>query len=202
MQKVKEFMIDKSALCIRTATAMVVVLAMVLLLAMTAFAETTYVIHDGDTQITHRTDATEPAEVLEEAGLELCAGDLVTTEERLGSATITIRRAMEITVDYYGQPITGVGYQNETLGHVLERMALTCSKSDVLSMPLDTRVHHGLNLSISTLEVKEETYTVAIPFETEYVKDDNLEKGVEKVRTEGRDGEMTCVAAVTYVNGE
>ena len=202
MEKVRQFAIEKKALCIRTATAMAVVLAMVLLLALTVFAETTYYIYDGDNRITHKTDATEPAEVLEEAGLALSAGDLVTTEERLGSATITIRRAAEITVNYYGRPITAVAYEDETLGHALERMALTCSDTDILSLPLDTQVHHGLNLSISTVEVKEETYTVAIPYEIEYVDDDNMEKGAQKVRTEGKDGEMVCTAAITYVNGE
>ena len=201
MLKVNEFMIEKRAMIVRTATAMAVVLAMVLLLAMTAFAETTYVIQDGDTQITHRTDATEPAEVLEEAGVALGADDLVTTEEGLGRATITIRRAAEITVNYYGRPITGIAYEDETLGHALQRMALTCDKSDVLSMPLDTLVHHGLNFSISTVEVKEETYTAAVPYEIEFVEDDNMAKGVQKIRTEGKDGEKNVTAAVTYTNG-
>ena len=201
MQKVKQFTIEKRALCIRAAMALAVVLAMVTLLAVTAFAETTYVIYDGDREITHKTDATEPAEVLEEAGLALCAGDVFTHVEGLGSATITIRRAVEITVNYYGQNTTCVAYEDETLGEALARLEMTCSETDVLSLPLDTQVSHGLNLSISTVEVKQETYTVAVPYEIVYVDDDNMEKGAQKVKTEGVDGQMECVASVTYTNG-
>ena len=201
MQKVKQFAFEKKELCIRAATAMAVVLCMVVLLALTVFAETTYVIQDGDRQLIHKTDATEPAEVLEEVGLALGAGDLITTEGTLSGTTITIRRAMEITVNYYGQPVTGIAYEGETLGQVLERMTLSCTETDVLSMPLDTPVHHGMNLSISTITVEEETYTVAIPYETVYVDDHNMEKGAKKVRTEGVEGQMRCTAAVTYVNG-
>lgn len=202
MQKVKQFAIESRELCIRAAVALAMVLAMVGLMALTVFAETTYVIHDGDQQLVHRTDATEPAEVLEEAGLALCAGDLITTEEGFGSATITIRRAAAITINYYGEAISETAYEDETLADVLERLELTWNEGDTLSQSLDTQVFDGVNLSIYTEEVKEETYTEVIPHGTKKVEDDNMKKGSTKVRTEGVDGEKLVTASVTYINGQ
>lgn len=202
MQKVKQLAIERKELCARAAVVLAVVLAMTGLMVGTVFAETTYFIHDGEHQLIYKTDATEPTEVLEQAGLALCAGDQITTEERFGSATITIRRAVEIIIDTYGTPANHVAYEDETLGHVLQRLELSWNEGDVLSHDLATPVSAGLYFSISTVEVKEETYTAPIAYETVQVEDDDLGKGVTKLRTEGVDGEKQVTAAVTYVNGK
>ena len=203
MQKVKQFAIEKKELCIRAAVALAVALAMVSLLAVTVFAETTYVIHDGDRQIIHKTDATEPAEVLEEAGLELSAGDIyATTDSSFLSSTITVRRAAQIGINYYGELRTETAYEDETLGQALERLEITWNEGDTLSQALDTPVFDGLNLAISTIVEEEQIYTVAVPYETVYVDDDNMEKGKTKTKTAGVEGELLCTAKVTYINGE
>ena len=201
MQKVKQFPIEKTDLFPLAPVALPVILAMTVLLAVTVFADTTYFIYDGDRQLIHKTDATEPTDVLEEAGLELSAGDLITTEEGFNTATITIRRAVEVTINYYGEPMTVIAYEDENLAQVLERLELSWNESDTLSQSLDTMVYDGLNLAISTVVVEEQTYTTAIPYETVYVDDDDMKKGATKVRTEGVEGELLCTAAVTYING-
>ena len=202
MQKVKQFVMEKKELCLRSATALALVLVMVTTLALTVFAETTYVIYDGETQLVHKTDATEPAQVLEEAGLELGAADQVTTEESFRSATITIRRAVEITINHYGEPITATAYEDETLADVLTRLGMSWNVKDKFSQSLGTQVYEGLNLAISSVAVEEETYTVTVPFETEYVDDDNMKKGATKVKTAGVDGEAVRTDSVTYINGQ
>lgn len=202
MQKVKQFVIEKKELCLRTVVAAAVVFAMVGLLALTVFAETTYVIHDGDRKLIHKTAETEPAAVLDEAGLLLDADDTYTTEPGFGSATITIRRAVDVTINYYGEIINEVAYEDETLADVLERLELTWNEGDVLSQELDTQVFEGLNLAISTVVVEEQSYTEAIPFETVYVDDDNMEKKATKVRTQGVEGQKAVTAQVTYINGQ
>ena len=203
MQKVKQFVIEKKELCTRAAVALAVAFAMVSLLAVTVFAETTYVINDGDCQIIHKTDATEPAAVLEEAGLALEDGDVyATTDSGFLSSTITIRRAAEVTINYYGQLRTETADEDETLADVLARLELTWNEGDSLSQSLDTQVFDGLNLAISTVVVEEQTYTAAIAYETVYVDDDYMVKGATKVRTQGVEGEKICTANVTYINGQ
>ena len=201
MQKVKQFALEKKELCIRAAVALAVVLALMGALAVTVFAETTYFIHDGERRVVHKTAETEPTAVLDEAGLELEAGDLITTETGFGSSTITIRRAAEVTINYYGKTLTELAYEDETLADVLDRLELTWNEGDALSQSLDTPVYDGLNLAISTIVVEEQTYTTAIPYETVYVDDHDMEKGATKVRTQGAAGELVCTAAVTYING-
>ena len=201
MQKVKQIATEKKNDFVRAAMALALVAALTCLMAVTVFAETTYMIHDGDRKVIHKTAETEPAIVLDEAGLELGEGDLITTQEGFGTATITIRRAAEVTINHYGETITATGYEDETLADVLERLELTWNEGDTLSQDLDTQVFDGLNVTISTIVVDQQTYTVAVPFETVYVDDDNMEKGFTKVKTQGVDGEMVCTASVTYTNG-
>lgn len=47
----------------------------------------------------------------------------------------------------------------------------------------------------------QQSYTVDIPFQTNYCNDASLPAGVEKVITKGQDGQMLCLANVTYENG-
>ena len=201
MQKVKQFAFERKDLCIRAAVALGLVLALVLTLSLTVFAETTYMIYDGERQLVHKTDATEPVAVLEEAGLELSAHDQITHEEGFLSDTITIRRAVNMVIDYRGEAMDVIAYEDETLAVILDRLELTLDENDVLSQDLQTLAYEGLSMSVTSIVVKEETYTETIPFETTTVKDDDMKKGAEKVRTEGKNGEKIVTASVTYVNG-
>ena len=201
MQKVKQFAFERKDLLIRAGGAAAAALILVLALALTVFADTTYKIHDGGSQMIYKTDATEPEEVLEEAGLPLAAGDLYEVDEGLLYSNITIRRAVDVTINYYGEPMTVYGYEDETLADVLAREELTWNEGDILSQELDMMVYDGLNLAITSIVTKEEVYNETIAFETTYVNDDNMKKGAEKVQTEGQEGEKIVTASVTYVNG-
>ena len=48
---------------------------------------------------------------------------------------------------------------------------------------------------------EEQTYTAVLPHAVSYYYCDALPKGMERVMTEGRDGELICTALVTYRNG-
>ena len=202
MQKVKQFAIERKGLVIRTVGALAVVLALVLTMSLTVFAETTYRINDGDRQLIHRTEATEPEAVVVEAGLELADGDLISSEDGLLATTITIRRAVDVTIDYYGEIMEVFGYEDETLADVLAREELTWNEEDTLSQELDVMVYDGLSMAITSIVVEEQTYTETIAYETTYVDDDNMKKGAEKTVTEGQKGEKSITAKVTFVNGE
>lgn len=201
MQKVKQFAFERKDQLIRAGGALGLVMVLVVSMALTVFADTTYRIHDGEQQIIYKTDATEPEEVLEEAGLPLAAGDLYNVDEGLLSSTITVRRAVEVVINYYGEPMTVFGYEDETLADVLAREELTWNEGDVLSQDLGLMVYDGLNLAITSIVTEEEVYNETIAYETKYVNDDNMKKGAEKVTTEGQEGEKIVTANVTYVNG-
>ena len=201
MQKVKQFAIERKGMVIRTVGALAVVLAVILTLSLTVFAETTYKINDGGRQWIHRSEATDPAEVLEEAGFALAANDQVITEDGFLTSTITIRRSVEVTVNYYGEPMTVVGFEDETLVDVLAREELTWNEADILSQDLNMMVYEGLNLAITSIVTEEQNYTETVAYKTTYVDDDNMKKDAEKVITEGQNGEKNVTAKVTFING-
>ena len=201
MQKVKQFALERKDLFIRAGGALGLVLVLILTLSLTVFAKTTYQINDGGHELVYRTDATEPREVLAEAGLTVSAEDQVTVEEAFLSATISIRRAVEITVNYYGEPRNVMGFEDETVATVLANAELTWNEGDLVSQDLDMLAYDGLNVAITSIVTEEESYTETIAYETTRVDDDNMKKGAEKVRTEGQNGEKLITANVTYVNG-
>ena len=59
-----------------------------------------------------------------------------------------------------------------------------------------------LRMAAATLASSQQVYTVSIPYETKYIQDATLPEGVEKVLTEGQDGQMQCTANVSYRNGQ
>ena len=173
--------------------------ALTALLAQTAFART-YVITDGDRVVTYTTFATDPAEVLGEAGVDLGEYDSYTTAAVDGAEAITVRRGREVTIHYHGQ-VMKVTAGDETAGELLQRLNLVVSGEDVTSHGLDQPVFDGMELRIDRVVTHQETYTAAIPHETTYCDDPTVPEGMEAVLTEGADGELLCTAGVTYVNG-
>ena len=182
---------------LRTAAILLALLCMLLLLAPTAFAKT-YVITDGDRTITYTTFATDPAEVLDQAGLDLSEHDSFTTSSE---DAITIQRALEISLSYRGTAslVTSGG---ETVRELLSRLGLDVSDHDILSHPLDAPVTDGMELTINSLLTRQESYTSTIPHDTTYCADESLPQGTEEILIDGRDGELLLTAEVTYVNGQ
>ena len=179
---------------------LILVLAMTALLSQTALART-YVITDGDRVMTYTTFATDPEEVLGQAGVTLSKDDTFTTEAVEGAASITIRRAQNITVQYHGQTTAATTF-GETAGELLHRLNLEVSGEDVVSHGLEEETYDGMVLRIDRVETLCQTYTTTIPHEVTRCSDASLPLGTEEVLTEGEDGELLCTAEITYINGE
>ena len=182
-----------------TLLALILVLSMSALMAQSVFA-TTYVINDGDRVVTHTSFATDPAEVLGEAGVPLEEYDTYTTEAVGGEATITITRAQRITVRYHGQT-QKVSGQGETVRELLERLELELTEADVVSHGLEENVFDGMELTVDRIVTCRETFSATLPHETQYCSDEQLPLGREKVLTPGKNGELLRTADVTYRNG-
>ncbi len=180
--------------------ALMLALALTALLSQTAFAKT-YVITDGDRVVTYTTFATDPAEVLGQAGLPLGEYDTYTTGSVEGAEAITIQRAQDITIHYHGQ-ITKTTSFGETAGELLQRLNLVVSGEDVISHGLEEPVCSGMELRIDRIVTRQEIYTTTVAHQTSYCDDPTIPEGMEAVLVEGVDGEMLCTAEVTYVNGQ
>ena len=176
------------------------VLLALVLIRQTAFAKT-YVITDGERVVTYTTFATDPAEVLNQAGLTLDENDTYTTQTGEGVEEITICRSQRVTVCYHGEE-TVVTTFGETAGELLSRLNLEVGEYDVLSHTPDTLLDDGMALRVDSVIKRQESYTSTLPHETLLCNDTSLPTGTREVLTEGVDGEMLLTADVLYVNGE
>lgn len=176
-------------------------LCIIFLMSQTALAKSTYLINDGGRILLHSTYATDPATILNEVGLPLGEEDTYTTQEGSDFLEIRVQRKQLVTVLHNGRTIYVTTY-GESVGSLLSRLNLILEADDVLSVPHDTDTYDGMVLTISKTNKMEETYTVAIPYETVYCYDASLPEGEEVILTAGVDGQLLCTAIVNYVDGK
>ena len=176
---------------------MLVVACLIGTLALTAFAQNTYVITDGDQVTVHTSFTTDPAKALNEAGVQLAADDFYTTEAVDGVSEITVQRAMPVTITNCGEEIETTSY-GETLGVLLERLGIPAGNGYQVSAPLSTEIYENMKVTVSRVVETNETYTVEIPYETVYCEDPTMPAGEEKILVAGVMGQMLRQAEVVY----
>ena len=174
------------------------VAGLVATLALTAFAQNTYVITDGDQVTVYSSFTDDPAKVLDQAGVQLSEQDYYTTAAGDGVSEITVQRGMPVTIDHCGEQIATTSY-GETVEALLERMGIATGGC-YISVPLSANTYEGMEVSVASIHETAETYTVEIPFETAYCDDPTLPAGQEQILVEGQPGQMLCQANVVYHN--
>ncbi len=201
MGKRKRRSFRKKTPVIPALAAVVLAAALMMLMRQSVFA-TTYVITDGDKVITYTTFATDPAAVLSEAGVNLGRSDTYTTAASdADTASITVRRAQNITVRYRGEELS-VSSTGETVSALLTRLNLDITENDTLSHDPETVTKDGMVISVDQVITREESYTVTMPMEVVRCDAPSLPQGREEIMAEGSDGELLRTAEVTYVNGK
>lgn len=201
MHKIKRSALERKILFIRVAAILLPLAIVFMLLSQTAFAQTTYVITDGSRVLVHTTSATDPEDVLGEAGLKLGADDTYTTQAGADSSQIRVRRGQSVFIDYYGERME-VSSFGETVEQLLNRLNLSWNEADLISLSLGSQTYDGMELAIASVIQEDQTYTAVLSHETVYCSDASLPEGEEKILTEGVDGQLLCSARVTYVNGQ
>lgn len=176
-------------------------LCVVLLMTQTVFAKNTYRINDGSRVLVHTTYATDPAQVLTEAGLELGTDDTYVTQPGLGISEITVQRRQTVTILFNGTRMEAVSY-GESVQALLDRLGLVLTQEDVLSVSTEAVTYDGMELKISRSVKVEEVYTAPLSFETVYCYDPSIPEGSEVVLRQGVDGQVRRKALVQYVDGQ
>ncbi len=200
MQERKQNMVKRKNPFIRMAV-LVIPLVVLLLLSQTVFAQTTYVINDGSRVLVHTSSATDPAAVLNEAGLALGADDTYTTQTGIGVSEITVQRSHTVTIDNGGE-LLEVTTTDETVGELLSRLSISLEGHVAVSVPLEMDTHSGMVITLSRTVQDVQTYTTAIAHDVTYYNDYSMPAGTTLVVTEGKDGQMLCTANVVYVDGK
>lgn len=155
----------------RIATLMVPVVLILVLLSQTAFAQNTYVITDGERVVIHTSSATDPATVLDEAGLSLGEDDTYTTSPGFGVSEIAIMRsaaAEEVTDDLrlsaagvvhstqtytVSIPFETVYYNDETLPQGAEKV-MTAGREGQMQCTADVTYENGVETARTVISKK------------------------------------------------
>ena len=166
-----------------------------------AFAQNTYVITDGSRVLVHTTYATNPAEVLSEAGLALGAEDTYTTQEGDGVSEIRVRRVQTVLIDLGSEQLR-VNSNGESVEELLSRLHLDVSSQEDVSVPLEAATYDGMELTVHRTVQTQEVYTKSLPYKTRYCEDASAPEGTRRVLTAGTDGEVQYVDAVVYKDGQ
>ncbi len=195
------FVMRKNKNSLRIIALLAAIVCLIGALSQTAQAENTYVITDGNAVTVHTTSASDPAVVLQEAGVALSSDDIYTTAPGDGVSEITVQRAQEITVRYGGD-VQQVSSYGETLSALFTRLGIAVDETVMASEPLDTMTYDGMDIWVDRVQKSIEKYTVEVPYETVYQTDPMLAAGEEKVLVVGQPGQQLCSANVVYVNGQ
>lgn len=201
MSKLRKFAMRKDNAMVRLMIMMIVPMMLMASVSLTAYAQSGYVIYDGNDRHVVISEATEPSEVLSEAGIELSRADIIEMNEDGMRPEITVVRNQLIYINNGGQEIVSNTY-GQTVGELLEGINLQLNEGDAIDVSLDTMTYDGMVLNIDRWTTATEYVYEEVPFETEYVQTNKMLKGDEKVATEGVNGELKHTATVTYFNGQ
>ena len=185
----------------RLLTMALLLICLVTALAQTAVAQNTYVITDGDQVTVHTSFSSDPATVLDQAGVELDGNDFYTTAAGDGVSEITVQREQIINIDYCGRKIQATSY-GESLQTLVDRLGLQTYGTYSVSEDLKSMTYDGMEVHINNVVQAQETYTVELPFETIYCSDPTLPEGQEEILVEGAVGQLQCQAQVVYKNSQ
>lgn len=190
---------EKKNRWIRWIAASLSVSVLVALFALTAFAQNTYVVTDGEHVTVYTGFTADPAKVLDEVGVQLSEDDYYTTAAVDGVSEITVQRAVAVTVDNCGQQIQTTSY-GETVEQLLDRIGVPTGEGYQISQSLNAMTYDSMAISVASIVETTETYTVEMPFITTYYEDPTLPRGREKILREGTVGQKLCTADVVYRN--
>lgn len=203
MRYVKHFVTDQSPKTKLLRLALIGMMAVVIVMGLTmpAFAQTKYVITDGDNVIVCMSNSSDPEVVIQQAGLELGESDTYTTQKSDGVSEIHINRIQMITVHARGD-VYVVGSYGGTVSDVLGSLELTLDDADQLSCNLEDPTYDGMTIEITRTEQEILEYQQVISHSTQVYESSSLEPGEEQVLVHGADGITQVRARVYYQNGQ
>ena len=201
MQVLPMIALRRRSILLRIAILLIPVTFLVTLLSQNVFAQNTFVITDGEQVIVHTTYASDPALALTEAGVEADPDEYYTTQTEDGVYDITVRRTDAVTVTYRGET-KQILIQDDTVEALLKREGIPTGENYIISQALDAQPVDGMQITVDSYVVNEETYTVETPFNISTVDDPYMPEGEERIITEGVTGQMLYTATVEYRNAE
>lgn len=180
-----------------------VVCAVVLLLTGLAGASREVKVIVDDEVISVATTALRVGDILKQAGVELSDGDGVSpdvSERVYGSATITITRAIPVTVTVDGRTVQ-CRSTGPTVKHVLAQVGVLLRPDDRVSPGMEVGLTPGMKIRVIRVVSEVITRQVRVAYRIERRPDSNMDRGETKVIRPGVEGVREQRVLVTYEDG-
>ncbi len=164
--------------------------------------KTIIIADDDNREIKYDTLATTVSEALEEKGISVSDEDYISKslDSTLSNGDkIIIKRPFDVTIKINSEE-TKISTLSSTVNDVLTEYSSLIGDNYQLISPSNPSSHLSKNMVIE-IEVQTErieTVTEEIPFETEYVDNAELDKGMEQVSQEGQKGIIEIEKKYTY----
>ncbi|WP_297416850.1 3D domain-containing protein [Clostridium sp.] len=150
-------------------------------------------------------------DVLQEKGIEVSPKDKLqpSLESKVSEKElIKLKRAVPVNISVNGTNLeiqtaeNNVGDMLDAEEENLKEQGIEIDKDvDEVYPSLDSEVQENLNVKVVKVEAKDVVEKQPIKFDTVVEKDENLDKSVKKVKTEGTDGEKEVTYKVVYKDG-
>lgn len=123
-------------------------------------------------------------------------GEVVTKD-----MTITIKRAVPVTIEVDGKKLQVLSAE-EAVGDMLRVEGIVLNEKDKIFPKVTDGISESLVVKITRIEEKLLTSTENIPFRIVSKQDSNLAKGIQKVISEGTEGQKEVTTKVVYEDGK
>lgn len=201
MQGFPLFVDRKGSVLLRLVVVVLPVVLLLTLLSQPVLAQNTFVITDGDEVIVHTSFATDPAEALSEAGIEVDHDEYSAEQTEDGVYDITVQRNNTVSVVYGGE-MTQIKIEDATVADLLSRAGIPTGEGYEVSVDLTAQPVDGMLITVDHHVINQEVYTVETPFEIEEIPNPYLPEGKREVVTEGVTGQQLYTADVEYLNAQ
>jgi uncharacterized protein YabE (DUF348 family) len=156
---------------------------------------------DGTEENYYNTAADTVEELFKEQGIEVTDDDIIVPQlssEFKNGDEITIRRALTINLVYGSQSKT-VKTTLDTVAQIVDEYSnLFGEKYELESPSLSTHVSNNMTVKIKVVESRIDTRTEKVDYETKYVDDSTLDKGVKKTVQDGVSGTAEIKTEFSY----
>ena len=161
---------------------------------------------DGGKRLRVTTAQQTPVLIAKAAGLEIFNEDKTTLTKADNVAVdgadmvMRVERALAVNFILYGKMST-IRTHAKTVGELLKDKHITLKKDDTLSVDLSSKIVPGMKIELwrngkQTVTVEEE-----VKFETEKIKDANLETSYREVKQAGENGKKNVTYEIEMKNG-
>lgn len=116
------------------------------------------------------------------------------------SSSIVITRAGKVTISTVEGSETAA-VTKSTVAEAVEEAGYMLNEGDKLIPSGDTQVTEGMLIRIIRVNTTNETVTETIEFDVKYVDDSSMQKGEEKVTSEGQNGEKELIYQIETKDG-